>query len=215
MSKAKGNNVRVSVSPPRPPEFYVYASTLNAIAAGGQLSDAFRVEADADFVVEGILCSANWSNGVAKRTRSNLVGSVATGTVTNGVGGTPTANFESVDVADMVKLYRDGTATLAGIDNIGLHLVRLQFADNNRQWSNQPIRADLLTMEPGKTLYLPTKQVIAANSNLTVTAYNDMPSGANDGTNNNLRGILGNAAGTAAPTVSLQVSLLGYKRFRG
>lgn len=204
----------MTVKKNRRQDFYVYATTLSAIAAGAQAADNFRIDADADFVVQGILCSANFGAGVAVRTRSNLIGGTATGTVTNGIGGTPTANFESVDVADQVKLYRDGQSNVAGVSGVGLHLVRLAFADNNRNWQNQPIRADLWTMEPGKSLFLPVPQIIPANAALQVTVYSDIPAGANDGTNNALRGILGNAAGTAAPTINVQVALLGYKLFR-
>jgi hypothetical protein len=195
-------------------EFFTYAATLTAVPAGQSSTQNFRIDGDADFVVQGILCSANFGAGVAFRSRSNIIGGTATGTVTGGVGGTPTANFESVDVADQVKLYRDGQPNGAGVNNIGLHLVRLAFQDNNRQWQNEPIRADLLTMEPGRSLFLPTPQTIAANANLTVVAYNDMPAGSNDGTANALRGVLGNAGGTTAPTITIQVALLGYKRKR-
>lgn len=210
----KTTTIRTAAKPPRV-DTYWYATTLTGIIAGGQATDSFRIDADADFVVEGILCSANWVNGVAVRSRSNITGGTATGTVTNGVGGTPTANFESVDIANMIKLPRAAEPNAAAMDNVGLHLIRLQFQDNNRQWSNQPIRADLITMEPGSNLFLPTKQIITANSNLTVTAYNDMPAGSNDGTANALRGILGNAAGSTPPALALQVVLLGYKRYRG
>lgn len=195
-------------------DFYVYAATINAIPAGNSGIGSFRIDSDADFVVQGILCSSNFSSGVTVRSRSNVVGGTATGTVTGGVGGTPTANFESVDLANLVKAYRDGPVNGAEVTNTGLHLLRLSFQDNNRQWQNEPIRADLLTMEPGTSLFLPVPQVIPANSNLTVTAYNDMPAGSNDGTASALRGVLGNAAGTAAPTVSLQVGLLGFKLYR-
>jgi hypothetical protein len=195
-------------------DFYVYATTLTAIAAGAQATDNFRIDADADFVVQGILCSANMGSGVAYRSRSNIAGSTATGTVSSGVGGTPASTFESVDFADMVKLYRDANTNAAQVTNAGLHLIRLSFADNNRNWQSQPIRADLWTMEPGRELFLPVPQRITANSALTVTAYNDMPAGSNDGSANALRGFLGNAAGTAAPTITVQVALLGYKLFR-
>lgn len=190
---------------------FLYVADVTALAAQGTQTVNFRIDADADFMVQAVLCSAFFSNGVTVRSRSNIIGATATGTVTNGVGGTPTANFESVDVADMVKLYRDGQPNAGTVSGFGLHLIRLQLSDNNRNWSNSPVRADLLTSEPGRLLFFPREQRIAANANLTVTAYSDVPTLANDGSGNAGRGILGNAAGTIAPTVSMQVALLGYK----
>lgn len=190
-------------------DYYTYSTTLTSIPAQGQSTGSFRIDADADFVVQFILCSACVAPGVAFRTRSNLVGTIATGAETNGVGQSPTGNFESVQVADSPKLYRDGQPNAAQVSNFGLHLVRLAFSDNNRNWQNEPIRADLIASEPGRMLFLPQPQRVAANSNLVVVAYSDIPSGAADGSGNTSRGWL-----NAAPPINVQVALGGYKLYR-
>lgn len=190
-------------------DFYVYSTTLSSITAGGQSTSNFRIDADADFVVQFILASAYVVAGTAYRSRSNVIGAVATGTETNGVGGTPTASFESVQVADSPKLYRDGQPNAAQVTNFGLHLVRLAFQDNHRNWQNEPVRADLIASEPGRMLFLPQAQRIAANSNLVVTCYSDIPAGAADGGSNGSRGWL-----SASPAISVEVALGGYKAYR-
>lgn len=195
---------------------YWYNTTINAIpGGGGSQGGTIAIDASNDFELMQINLTAWLSSGVIITSRSSLVGTTATGTVTSGVGGTPTPNFESVELSSMVKLCRDGSATGAAVSMPGLHLIRLAFKVNDRDWQNEPLRADLYTGEPGRLWFFPRPMLIQANSSISVTAFNDFVFGANDGTATAGRGIKGNAAGTAAPTVSLQLSLFGHKLRRG
>ena len=191
---------------------FAYATTIRGIASGGSGTGVINVDAEADFVCQAILLSANFSSNVAYRSRSSIIGGIATGAITAGVGGTPTASFESVDVANGIKLPRAAAVNAADATTPGLHLLRVGIAQNNRDWQSQPIRADLLTGEPGALAYLPQPVRIDANSTVAIQVYNDLPAGDAGGAINALRGFL--AATAAAITVEAQVVLWGFKQLR-
>jgi hypothetical protein len=193
-------------------QIFKYSSDHVNIQAGAADQKSIRIEADSDFVVTMFMLSAQLAAGNVIRSRSNLVGAAATGTVSGGVGGTPTPNFESVDLANQLKLPRnaqpDGACLLPG-----LHLLSVQLKINDRDLQSAPIRADLAAGEPGQLILLPRPLLILKNSTVLVTLTNNMPVGALAGTNNELRGILGNSAASVAPGITAQFVMDGYKRY--
>lgn len=195
------------MTPPRKQYSFNYAKNFGPLASGQSITDTIRIEADADFVCFGINLSANFSSGVAFTSRSNIVGTQDTGVVANGVGGTPTANVESVTLANMLKLPREPFRNAGEGSMPGLHLLRVAFQTNDRPWQSAPMRADLITGEPGRPFLLPVPILIPANSSVQISIFNDIPARA-AATDAALRGFSVN------PTIDVQVLLAGHKQVR-
>ena len=170
---------------------FFYAANFIAIACAGNQAQQIRIEAGAEFVVQAIHLSANLNAGQALISRSNIVGVATT------VGNENTANLEKVSLSTGPKLYRDGGENFAAVSGAGLHDVAMMISQGDRQWMNTPIQADLICGEPGKLFLLPTPIVVAGNTQLQITLYN------------NLAAVV---AGLNNPTIDAQIVLAGYKR---
>lgn len=190
-----------------------YVAEITGVAGNANGSDTVAIDASNDFEVLAVFMTAFFSTGTVVRSRSNIVGTTVTGVAINGVGNAPTPNFESVDLSNMVKFYRDGQTNPAAVSGPGLHNLRLAFKTNDRDWQSKPVRADLYTGEPGRLFFFPRPQIIPASSNISVTLFNDI-AGTNDGSGNTLRGVRGNDGGSTPVTVTAQIAFFGSKLVR-
>lgn len=134
--------------------FYVYAVDFSALAKGASKTNTIKIDAGADFVVQGIHFAANFANGSAPTT----------------------ATEES-------KLYRSPDNFAAELTSAHLGMLALQFATSDRPWSNIPIRCDLLTGEPGDLFLLPTEIYIAGTDTVRVQLDNNLPASVGGATN--------------------------------
>jgi hypothetical protein len=82
----------------------------------------------------------------------------------------------------------------ARIGNLG-HL-RLNLQTNDRPWMNTPIRADLITGEPGSPYFLTKPIRVLGNDTVQIALYNDIDAKP-DGTNK--------------PAIDAMLALVGYK----
>ena len=184
---------------------FTYVVDFPACAAGSQVSAPLTIDAGNDFEVLSMLFSANLTAGIVVTSTNNLVGPV-----NNGSSGALTDN---VTLSNSFKLPRTTNPNATDVLP-GLHLVRLAVTANDKQWQSSPVRADLLTGEPGALFFFPKSPILQANSSLTFSLYNDMPSGTQAGTSTSFRNI-SSANGTDPVTISAQLVLFGSKIVRG
>jgi hypothetical protein len=169
---------------------FTYVADFAAVARAGQQIANVRIDADADFVPLALHLSAWFTDGIQFVSRSNIVGTDSSAS---------SANFAPVTLATKPKLYRDGNQNIAAVSGAGLHHLKLAFATADRQWQSAPMRADLITSEPGRIFLLPVPPIIPAQSVVQVTLYNDLPS---------------TIGGQGTHTIDGQLLLIGYKQQR-
>jgi hypothetical protein len=168
-----------------------YVTDFLAVAQGGQQSQAIRIDASTDFAVMALHFAAQYTAGTSFVSRSNIVGIDATPT---------TPNFTNVSLATKAKLYRNGEPNVAAVSGGALGHLKLQFTINDQPWQSAPMRADLITGEPGQIFILPVPPILQANSVLQVLLINDLPA---------------NVGGVASPAIDAQLILVGQKMLRG
>lgn len=105
-------------------------------------------------------------------------------------------NINAAVAAAVPKLPRDGTPTYASATNAHMGQVRIMVKQGDRSWMSEPLRLDTIAGEPGKPFFLPTPILLAANTTLSITLYNDLPA---------------NIGGIAAASIDAQIVMVGEK----
>lgn len=167
-----------------------YTADFSAVPQGGQQTQTIRIDGDVDFTVLSTHFAANFAAGVQFISRSNIAGIDATAN---------TPNFTPVTLQTQPKLYRQADTNTAQASNAHLGLIKLAFQINDRPWQSAPMRADLITAEPGSIFILPVPPVLIANSVLNVVLYNNLPT---------------TVGGATGHTIDAQLILVGYKQRR-
>lgn len=164
-----------------------YVADFSAVANGQSQVQSIRIDAASDFAVMALHLAAQFTAATTFVSRSNIVGVDGT---------TATPNFTTVSLATKAKLYREPSPNVSEMSNASLGHVKLSFTINDQPWQSAPMRADLITGEPGKIFLLPLPPVLQANSVLQVTLLNDLPA---------------TVAGVSAPAIDAQLLLVGSK----
>jgi hypothetical protein len=185
---------------------YSYVVDFPNVSAGSQVSSNLTIDAGNDFEVLSLLFSANLANGVTVRSMNSIVGPAN--------AGGDSSDHESVTLQNLAKLPRSSNPN--GADVLpGLHLLRMSVTANDKNWQSAPTRVDLVTGEPGLLFFFPKSPILQANSSLTFTLYNDMPTGTQAGASAAFRNIIGTNSGSDPIAVSSQLVLFGSKIVRG
>jgi hypothetical protein len=135
---------------------YHYVADFAAIAQGGSQSQAVKIDAGGDFVVEALHLGVYFSSTV-NLTTSAAISALA---AMNGY---------------MAKLTRRPSPT-GGLNTNG-HLghTKLYIKTNDRPWMNQPVRSDLITGEPGILYFLQHPIRVKGNQTINIDLYNNLP----------------------------------------
>lgn len=152
-----------------PTWFYVYSHAPLTIPNGQVGSATIQIDSGTDFLVQAI----------------NLAANISPTTTPAGV----------VASSKITRLFRD---TIAGQTAPHLGMITFNVSTQDRPWFNTPVRADLVTGEPGSPGYLPTMAYVAANDSLQVTYTNNLPA----------------VGGVAAPAIVVQAAFIGIKNQR-
>lgn len=157
--------------------FFYPADFLNVAKDGNQTVQT-RIDAETHFICLGLQLGVYFNSSVSLTTTAGLSG-LAT-------------------LAGMqVKLNREGSPLAAVNSNGHLGHIKIKVQTNDRPWTADAVRADMITGEPGKMFLLPKPIFVNANSSILSTLFNNLPA---------------SVGGASNPPVDAQLVFVGYKR---
>lgn len=155
-----------------------YGIDFASVARAGNQGGIAKVDVETHFVCLALALGVYFDSTV------NL-------TTTTGISG-----IASMSGA-MAKLTRK-PSPIAGVNTNGhLGQIKLQIQTNDRPWMNQPVRADMITGEPGELWPMPRAVFINAGSQIMATLYNNLPA---------------SVGGASNPPVDANLVLIGFKQ---
>lgn len=135
---------------------YHYVADFSAVAQNGSQSQAVKIDAGGDFIVQALHLGAYFASTVNLTTAAAISGLAAM------------AGY-------LPKLARKASPT-GGLNTNG-HLghLKLYIKTNDRPWMNQSVRADLITGEPGTLYFMANPIRVRGNQTINIDLFNNLP----------------------------------------